>query len=224
MRRPVLCARVLPGVLAPWKIAPGCSDDACLFARGISHRGDMQRAMYRRLDRFTLYPPHPTLDISLMYSLIVCLYRLVGVGVGWQRRCKTCNSLRELDNQGAYSLLLGGERSPQLTVELDRWCGVESLSSAQGEWSDHLVFCGKAPTRQLHRTPTAVAGSGHTRKQINPFDAAIRMQESPPHKRVLRRIQLTLHATRRTPHGASCRLQNNVCLVGENPTCSVPAL
>ena len=24
----------------------------------------------------------------------------IGVGVGWQRRCKTCLSLRELDNQG----------------------------------------------------------------------------------------------------------------------------
>ena len=24
----------------------------------------------------------------------------IGVGVGWQRRCKTCQPLRELDNQG----------------------------------------------------------------------------------------------------------------------------
>ena len=29
------------------------------------------------------------------------------------------------------------------------------------------------------------------------------MQERPPHKAVLSRTQLTLHATRRTPHGAS---------------------
>ena len=29
----------------------------------------------------------------------------IGVGVGWQRRCKTCQSLRELDNQGTVSFL-----------------------------------------------------------------------------------------------------------------------
>ena len=41
---------------------------------------------------------------------------------------------------------------------------------------------------------------------------------------VLSRMQLTLHATRRAPHGASRLGASNVCLVGENPTCSVPAL
>ena len=29
-----------------------------------------------------------------------------GVSVGWQRRCKTCQSLRELDNPGAVFLFL----------------------------------------------------------------------------------------------------------------------
>ena len=29
-----------------------------------------------------------------------------GVGVGWQRRCETSQSLRELDNQGAVFFLL----------------------------------------------------------------------------------------------------------------------
>ena len=24
----------------------------------------------------------------------------IGVGIGWQQRCKTCQSLREVDNQG----------------------------------------------------------------------------------------------------------------------------
>ena len=38
-------------------------------------------------------------------------------------------------------------------------------------------------------------------------------------------MQLTLYVTRRTPHGASRLVQAiDVCLVGENPTCSVPAL
>ena len=46
----------------------------------------------------------------------------------------------------------------------------------------------------------SVSGSGHTGKQIDSFDAVIRMQESPSHKRF--RMQLTLHATGGTPHGA----------------------
>ena len=43
-------------------------------------------------------------------------------------------------------------------------------------------------------------------------------------KAVLSRMQLTLRATRSTPHGASRLRASDVCLVGENPTCSVPAL
>ena len=41
---------------------------------------------------------------------------------------------------------------------------------------------------------------------------------------VICRMQLTVHATRRTPHGTSRLVEgSNACLVGENPTCSVPA-
>ena len=44
-------------------------------------------------------------------------------------------------------------------------------------------------------------------------------------KAFLSRMQLTLHATRPTPHGASlCLVLALSCLVGQNPTCSVPAL
>ena len=39
--------------------------------------------------------------------------------------------------------------------------------------------------RQLHSNPIAVSASGHTGKQINPFDAVIRVQESPLYKRFL---------------------------------------
>ena len=39
------------------------------------------------------------------------------VGVGWQQHCKTCHSLRELDNQG--TVFSGGGGRPQLVVELD---------------------------------------------------------------------------------------------------------
>ena len=62
---------------------------------------------------------------------------------------------------------------------------------------------GMAPTWQLHiaRNPSAVSGSGHTRKQT--------IRRCHPYRRksdsqaVLSTIQLTIHATRRTPHGAS---------------------
>ena len=53
-----------------------------------------------------------------------------------------------------------------------------------------------------YRPPT-FSGSGHTRKQINSFDAVIHMQERPASKAVLCWMQLTLHAARPTPHGAS---------------------
>ena len=40
---------------------------------------------------------------------------------------------------------------------------------------------------------------------------------------VLRRMQLTLHATLNTSHRLALG-SRDVCLVGENPTCSVPSL
>ena len=61
----------------------------------------------------------------------------------------------------------------------------------------YLVY-GKAPPRQLHTggMPIAVSGSGHTREQIDLFDAVYipGMQESPPHKWFLvhSRTQLAL--------------------------------
>ena len=80
---------------------------------------------------------------------------------------------------------------------------------------------GKAPTRQLHSNTHCCLWSGHTRKQSNSWIAVIHKQESR-HKvpesvlgAVLGRMQVTLHATRRTPHGASPLVQSNVCLVGE---------
>ena len=57
------------------------------------------------------------------------LFYLGWVGVGWQRHCRTCRSLRELDNQGT-SFFFGGH--PQLVVELDHLCEVHNLYSAQG--------------------------------------------------------------------------------------------
>ena len=39
----------------------------------------------------------------------------IGAGVGWQRRCKTCQSLRELDNHGAVFFVA----VTMMVVELD---------------------------------------------------------------------------------------------------------
>ena len=64
---------------------------------------------------------------------------------------------------------------------------------------------GKAPKRQLRSTPIAVSGSGHTGNNINSLNLpSIRKSAS---QAVLSRVQLTLHATRRTPHGASRLVQ-----------------
>ena len=59
-----------------------------------------------------------------------CIY--IGcVRVGWQRHCcKTCRSLRELDNQGTIFFFFGGR--PQLVVELDRLCEVNLYSAQVG--------------------------------------------------------------------------------------------
>ena len=56
-------------------------------------------------------------------------YYIGWVGVGWQRHCQTCRSLREPDTQGTASLFFGGRS--QLVVELDRLCEVNNLYSAQ---------------------------------------------------------------------------------------------
>ena len=99
--------------------------------------------------------------------------------------------------------------------------GGEPLLRTRGMIGSSIVY-GKAPMRQVHGNPIAVSGRGHTGKQINSFDAAIHMQESP-RQAVLSRMQLTLHATRRTPRGA-LRLVLPMSARSENPTCSVPAL
>ena len=58
------------------------------------------------------------------------LFCIGWVGVGWQRHCITCRSLRELDNQSAVFCFFGGR--PKLVVELDHLCEVKNLYSTQG--------------------------------------------------------------------------------------------
>ena len=64
---------------------------------------------------------------------------------------------------------------------------------------------GKAPTRQLHSAPIAVSGSGHTGNLINALKLPSICKYAS--QAVLSTMQLTLHATRRTTHGASRLVQ-----------------
>ena len=69
-----------------------------------------------------------------------------------------------------------------------------------------------------------VSGSRHTRKQINSLDAVIYMQESLPQTRF---IVFCSSPVMRLAPSTSPRFAvdaRNICLVGENPMCSVPAL
>ena len=67
-----------------------------------------------------------------------------------------------------------------------------------------LVY-GKPPTRQVHSIPIRVSGRGHTRKRNTStlIRGCHQYARKSASKAVLSRIQLTLHATRPTPHGAS---------------------
>ena len=61
--------------------------------------------------------------------------------------------------------------------------------------------------------PVAASGSGHARKNKRKFEAVVHARESTHKVRksasqvVFSRMQLTLHATRETPHGASPLVQ-----------------
>ena len=87
---------------------------------------------------------------------------------------------------------------------------------------------GNAPTGQLHRNTHCCLGSGHTRKQSNSLALSSISKKvgtrcrSPSYERFLEGCSSPSCDLPTTPRrfalGAS-----NVCLVGEHPTCSVPA-
>ena len=64
-------------------------------------------------------------------------------------------------------------------------------------------WCHKAPTRHFHSIPIAVSESGHTRKQNRFIGRCHPYARKSASQAVLGRMRLTVHATRRTPHGAS---------------------
>ena len=93
-----------------------------------------------------------------------------------------------------------------------------------------IASCGmntvRHPRGSYSVIPIAVSGVATPENKI--ITGAVIHKEESRHKvpkSVLRaelgRMQCTLHAIRRPPHALGA---SNVCLVGENPTCSVPAL
>ena len=64
---------------------------------------------------------------------------------------------------------------------------------------------GEAPETQLHSTPIAVSGSGYTGNVINSLKLSSICKSAS--QAGLSSMQPTLHATRQTPHGASCLVQ-----------------
>ena len=101
-----------------------------------------------------------------------------------------------------------------MVMELDHTVrGGEILTPHK--WNDCIALCeyGKAPTRQSHRNTHCCLWSGPPENKVYLIGAVIHEQERRHivPKSVLRvvlgRMQFTLHATRRTPHGASRLVQ-----------------
>ena len=102
-----------------------------------------------------------------------------------------------------YRVIIGGRcnwRSSQIIL-----CGVENLYSARGEVSFHVlvVLIVRRPRGSYIVTPLLTPGSGHTGKQINFFEHCHPYARKSASQAVLSRMQLSLHATHRKPHGAS---------------------
>ena len=154
-------------------------------------------------------------------TIVSDLAQRVGLASFGYDAAQTRQSPRELDNQGVVFFCW---RSPWPAVVLDHLCGVKNLNYAQGESSYHVQYCvdAEVSTRQIHRIPIATSGSGYTRKRINYFDAVIHMPESSRYTRFIGRMKLILSCG--SPNASRCFTlgARSICLVSENPTCSVP--
>ena len=96
------------------------------------------------------------------------------------------------------------------------------------------AICGKTPepspmTRSFHNSAglhilaRENATGAMTRSSALLMPPPKEGSKSPSYDRFLEICNFTLHATRRTPHGASRLVQTMPAWLGENPTCSVPA-
>ena len=75
------------------------------------------------MHKMSTSPPLPKIYIQLLVSVgtddAVKRYMYIGVSVDWKRRCKTCQSLRELDNQGTVFVVLFFLAVTMMVIELD---------------------------------------------------------------------------------------------------------
>ena len=79
----------------------------------------------------------------------------IGAGVGWQRRCKTCQSLRELDNHGAVFFVA----VTMMVVELDYVVrGGEPYLRTRGMVAQRSVNIGRPPRGSYIVLPIAASG------------------------------------------------------------------
>ena len=82
---------------------------------------------------------------------------------------------------------------------IDHLCGLENLCSARGEESHHVFLWGGTHEAVTYcPTPTADSRSGHTGDCTNSLKLSFICKSAS--QAVLGRMQLTLDATRRTPH------------------------
>ena len=133
------------------------------------------------------------------------------MGVGWQRRCETCQSLRELDNQGTVCFFVV---VTMMVIELDNIVrGGEPSLRTREMIASRSVNMVRHPRGSCIVIPIAISGVVTPEKKFNSLTLSSTSKESR-HKvpksvvqAVLGRMRFTLHATRRTPHGASRLVQ-----------------
>ena len=67
-------------------------------------------------------PPYVYISCHWLAPTLQNIFMYIGVGVGWQRRYKTCQSLRELDNRGTAFCFFRGHRSSRWLSPGCRFC------------------------------------------------------------------------------------------------------
>ena len=83
----------------------------------------------------------------------------IGVGVGWQRRCKTCHSLRERDNQGTVFFFFTGHHDGYRVTVCRSYCaGWRTLTRTRGIIASRSVNMVRHPRGNYIVMPIAVSG------------------------------------------------------------------
>ena len=136
--------------------------------------------------------------------------------------------VRELDYQGttSYILFIFLAAGYSWVVELDRLCEVNNLYCAQERMivSRTGSIYGKAPKRQFSYIVLPLLSLEMPTPEIKFNSLKLSsVYKSPPHKRFL--VEDAAHSSCDSPDTSRrfALFASNVCLVGENPTCSVLA-